>query len=250
MEMFNRKVTKERIGSLEKNKVLDHLREVEKYFLLRMRDYDTEYAYDVVAQEMPYFKTLGYTEYATCFLIGPLNLELRAGQIDEASATKPDKILDFASYFKNNIEQKVANKYADRKSVEADYPEAGHLVVLPGSNKLKERACLNKLRYIKDLHDTDVYFKPHPLTTYQLIGELKDIFGPESILPRDADLYEFLVKAHTVYTTHISESALYASILDKKIEPIDVYNTIERGSFYTINRHLFNCQAFGLDPKK
>ena len=49
-------------------------------------------------------------------------------------------------------------------------------------------------------------------------------------------------KAKTVYTTHISESAVYAAVLGKRIEPIDVWNNIQNGSFYTINNYLFTHQ--------
>ena len=53
---------------------------------------------------------------------------------------------------------------------------------------------------------------------------------------------------HTVYTTHISESCIYASVLGKDIEPIDVWNMIDRGSFYCFNRNLFRIQAEGGVP--
>ena len=59
MEMFNPKVLKERIGHLKKAKNLEHLEEVEKYFLSKIDDLGWEASYDVIAQEMPYFKTMG-----------------------------------------------------------------------------------------------------------------------------------------------------------------------------------------------
>tara|TARA_R100000152_G_C6758067_1_gene181930 strand:- start:1152 stop:1484 length:333 start_codon:yes stop_codon:yes gene_type:complete len=49
-------------------------------------------------------------------------------------------------------------------------------------------------------------------------------------------------KAKHIYTTHISESAVYASVLGKKIEPIDVWNNVMHGSFACINSHLFDNQ--------
>ena len=55
-------------------------------------------------------------------------------------------------------------------------------------------------------------------------------------------MYYFLQKAKGVYTTHISESCLYGVILGKDTQPIDVWNNIQRGSFYCINNHLLYHQ--------
>ena len=192
MEMFNPKVLKERIGHLKKAKNLEHLEEVEKYFLSKIDDLGWEASYDVIAQEMPYFKTMGYTSYATCFLFQPLNTQLRSQQMRDAYADQDHEIKDFVSYFKDNINQKLANKYQDRIEVTENFPVREYLVVLPGSNKLKEKTCLNKLKYIHDTHGDKVWFKPHPITTHQVIGEIKDIFGEDNILPRDIDMFHFL----------------------------------------------------------
>lgn len=244
MKMFNKKEKEDRIGSsLTKSKTLDSLKEVERYFIKQMRKYGTESDYDVVANEIPYFKTLSYTEYATCFIINPLCQQLRVAQIRDAYLDECEA-LDWTTYFANTVKDKKSNKYAAQKN-KKDYETRYNLVVLAGSNKLKEAICLNKLRWVKDTHGDDVYFKAHPLTTHALIGELKDLFEEDTILPRNADLYHFLLEADVVYTSCISESAVYAVSLDKDIEPIDVYNKEEQGSFYHINKNLFTEK----DPK-
>jgi len=247
MEMFNDKVDKERIGPLKKNEYLKPLRDVERYLIKKIKKYNLELSYDVLAQEMPYFKTMSYTEYATNFIMHPLNLDLRVEQIREASQDSDSEIIDFVSYFKKVIDDKNANKYQDRTTEFDNYRDVDNLVVLPGSNKLKDNTCLNKLKYIKEIHGDNVYFKPHPITTHAIIGEIKDLFGENLILPRDIDLYYFLKKSDKIYTTHISESAMYAAALGKEIEPIDVYNDIERGSFYHINKFLFEFKDDPVD---
>lgn len=241
MEMFNENVAKERIGPLKKSKALDPLRDVERYFLRQVKKYNIETSYDVLAQEIPYFRTFAYTEYATCFMVHPLNLDLRLTQITEAydHELEDSEIKDFAGYFRSNVENKMSNKYQERGTEFDRYREVDNLVVLPGSNKLKSNTCLNKLIHIKKTHGDNVYFKPHPITTHTVIGEIKDQFGENLILPRDIDMYHFLQRADKVYTTHISESAMYAACLGKEIEPIDVYNNVERGSFYHVNKFLF-----------
>jgi hypothetical protein len=244
MKMFNKKEKEDRIGStLTKSKTLDSLKEVERYFIKQMRKYGTESDYDVVANEIPYFKTLSYTEYATCFVINPLCQQLRVAQIRDAYLDECEP-LDWTTYFANTVKDKKSNKYDAQKN-KKDYETRYNLVVLAGSNKLKEAICLNKLKWVKDTHGEDVYFKAHPLTTHALIGELKDLFEEDTILPRNADLYHFLLEADVVYTSCISESAVYAVSLDKDIEPIDVYNKEEQGSFYHINKNLFTEK----DPK-
>jgi hypothetical protein len=77
MEMFNKKVLKDRIGPLKKNDKLSNLEQVERYVLRKCKENGLEHSYDVIAEEMPYFKTMGYTEYATCFMMQPLNLKMR-----------------------------------------------------------------------------------------------------------------------------------------------------------------------------
>lgn len=243
--MFNKKVLAERIGPLKKNDKLNDLEQVERYVIKKCKELGLEHSYDVIAEEMPYFRTMGYTEYATNFMMQPLNLKMRMGQITDAYDDNVDDVQDWASYFRTNIESKTANKYQERNEEFERYGNKSVLVVLPGSNKLKTNCCLNKLIAIAKEHKGDIYFKPHPITTHAVIGEIKDLFGEESILPRDIDVYHFLQKAEKVYTTHISETALYAIMLGKQVEPIDVWNNIHQGSFYTVNAPLFDNKDNG-----
>jgi hypothetical protein len=242
MEMFNRKELDKRIGPLKKNKKLYDLEAVEGYVIRKCSELGIETSYDVMAEEMPYFKTMGYTEFATNFYLQPLNLKIRNEQMMDAfndNVKNPD---DWSGYLVKNILDKNANKYQKRKEKFDDYPAKDFLVVLPGSNKVKTNVCLNRMKQISKSHGDNVYFKPHPITTHQIVGELKDFFGEENILDKNLDMYYYLQKAKHVYTTHISESAIYAAVLGKGISPIDVWNNIGHGSFACINNHLFTHQ--------
>ena len=245
MEMFNKKELQGRIGPLKKSKSLYDLEQVEGYVIRRASELGLETSYDVMAEEMPYFKTLAYTEYAGCFYLQPLNFKLRNEQMQEAWHDSDSEIVDYHSWFVDKVVNNSNNKYTDREDVSNKYPAKNAIVVLPGSNKVRENVCLNKLKWIKQKYGDNVYFKPHPITTHQIIGELKDFFGEDCILPRDADMYYFLQKANEVYTTHISESCLYAVALGKPTQPIDVWNNIQRGSFYCINNYLMYHQVSG-----
>ena len=247
MEMFNKKELQGRIGPLKKSKSLYDLEQVEGYVIRRASELGLETSYDVMAEEMPYFKTLAYTEYAGCFYLQPLNFKLRNEQMQEAWHDSDSEIVDYHSWFVDKVVNNSNNKYEDREDVSNQYPAKDAIVVLPGSNKVRDNVCLNKLKWIKQKYGDNVYFKPHPITTHQIIGELKDFFGEDCILPRDADMYYFLQKANEVYTTHISESCLYAVALGKPTQPIDVWNNIQRGSFYCINNYLMYHQVSGKD---
>ena len=242
MEMFNKKELDKRIGPLKKSKGLYDLEAVEGYVIRKCGENGLEHSYDVLAEEMPYFKTMAYTEYAWCFYLQPLNFKIRNEQMIDAAAPSNCEIVDYSSWLINRIVGNNANKYQDRKEEYDKYPPKDYIVVLPGSNKVRENVCLNRLKYISKKYGDNVYFKPHPITTHQIIGELKDFFGEENILPRDIDMYYYLQKANGVYTTHISESCIYGIVAGKKTEPIDVWNNIQRGSFYCINNHLLANQ--------
>ena len=242
MEMFNKTELDKRIGPLKKSKQLYNLEAVEGYVIRKCGEHGLEHSYDVIAEEMPYFKTMAYTEYAGNFYLQPLNFKIRNEQMIDAAMPSSSEIVDYSSWLINRIVENKANKYENRKELYDKYPTKDYIVVLPGSNKVRENVCLNRLKYISRLHGDNIYFKPHPITTHQIIGELKDFFGEENILPRDINMYYYLQKAKGVYTTHISESCIYGIVTGKKTEPIDVWNNIQRGSFYCINNHLLANQ--------
>ena len=244
MEMFNKKELDKRIGPLKKDKKLYNLEQVEGYVIRKCSERGIESSYDVMAEEMPYFKTMGYTEYAGNFYLQPLNYKLRNEQLIDAYYDNSTKnVLDYSSWFVNRVVNNNANKYLERdeKAFEK-YEPKDYIAVLPGSNKVRENVCLNRLKDIRRKHGNNIYFKPHPITTHQIIGELKDFFGEECVLPRNINMYYYLQKAKGVYTTHISESCVYGIVLGKDTQPMDVWNNIQRGSFYCINNHLLYHQ--------
>ena len=73
MEMFNKKELDSRIGPLKKSKSLYDLEDVEGYVRRKASEAGVACSYDVMAEEMPYFRTLAYTEYAGSFYLQPLN---------------------------------------------------------------------------------------------------------------------------------------------------------------------------------
>ena len=239
MDMFNKKSMNERVGpTIEKSSTLYHLKEVEKYFLAAVKRYKIEAAYDVIANELPYFKTFNYTEWAHSFIIHPLQQELRVRQMVDAYKDDAEQKVNYIDYFKDRIIKGQSNKYTHITKDEKNKPRE-HLVVLVGSNKLKERICLNKLKWLRDKYEDDIWFKPHPLTNFSLVGELMDILGENRVLHRDSDMYAFMLDCKVVHNSHLSESLVYAVALGKEVDPVDVYHKAEQGSFYHINKFLF-----------
>jgi len=237
------RMIKEKVGGLEKvtnslygEEFLDYLEEV-------IEDYDFKHAYDVTAGEPLYFKTVGFTEFANCMLLAPLQPELRAQQMREAYLDDVAPSLDFISFFKKTILEKDANKYSnvvDDPTISPGKRAKKVLVALPGDNKLKKHVSMKKLRFIEKKYKGDFLIKPHPMTNFKTIGELMDAFGEDSVTLRGDDLYRLLIDSEILCTTGYSESAMYAVSLNKKVEPIDNYDLCMRAGFYHINKFLFH----------
>jgi hypothetical protein len=66
------------------------------------------------------------------------------------------------------------------------------------------------------------------------------------VLERDINMYKLLAGSKVAHLSHMTESAVYAVALGKEIHPIDVYNIVQQGSFYHINRNMFNNE----DPQQ
>ena len=112
MDMFNKKSMNERVGpTIEKSSTLYHLKEVEKYFLAAVKRYKIEAAYDVIANELPYFKTFNYTEWAHSFIMHPLQQELRVRQMVDAYKDDAEQKVNYIDYFKDRIIKGQSNKY-------------------------------------------------------------------------------------------------------------------------------------------
>lgn len=240
IEMFDPKTTLERIGdSLKKNSNLEYLREVEEYFINGAYERGYEASYDVTANEDLNFRTFGYTEWAGSFLAFPLSTEVRHDNIREAIYS-PEPIVDYAAFLEQRAFNNQANKYENRKRTEVKARE--NLVILLGTNKLKDVVELNKLIEIK--RKGNVWFKPHPLTTHEYVGMLMDKLGEENVLPRDADMYQLMNDKRTkkVYSTHFSESVVYALILGKQLEPVDMSHKKHTAGFWHLNDMFFKLQ--------
>ena len=145
MKMFNRHALDKQIGDMPKSKTLEHLRPVEKYFLKEVKKLSLEQDYDVVANEVPWFRTMSYTEFAHCFIMYPLSPIVKVRQMQEAYEDATEIKIDYIKYFKDRINNSVVNKYSHIK--DRSVPPRDHLIVPVGSNKIKETVCMNKLRY-------------------------------------------------------------------------------------------------------
>ena len=240
MKMFNEHAMKKQIGDMPKSKTLEHLRPVERYLVKEISKLSVDQDYDVIANEVPWFRTVSYTELAHCLIIYPLSPVVRLRQTVEASKDKSSTNLDYIKYFKDRITNSVADKYSHIK--DTTIPSRDHLIIPVGSNKIKETVCMNKLHYIINTHGKDeVYLKPHPLTTHQIVGELRDMLGEGVVLNRDDSLYNLMIDAEVIHTSHRSESLIYAVALGKEVDCIDVYQKAHEGSFYPIADGIFDA---------
>lgn len=237
--MNDPKVNERKLQFMAKSSNLQ-TKEFEEYLHNKVANmgYSFKLMYDVMGTEVPYFDTLQYTEFAGGITMHPIQTEFRHQQMIDAYYSKDTEVkIDFVTHFKKKVLQNKSNKYMNINQHQHKAKQA--LIVLPGSNKLKDRMSFEKLKYIKKLFGDNVWVKPHPLTTFSVIGIVQDMFGERNVMQRQADLYSVLKDSEIIYTSMLSESALYGVCLDKKIEPIDLYGKIQIGSFYHINKFLF-----------
>ena len=179
------------------------------------RGYDN--AYDVVASENPCFKTLSYTEWGGNFMVMPLNNDLKRDMVLDSLLSPIGTVLRWDEYYKKVVSEKTANKYANRNSINK-IPRKS-LIVPVGTNKFIDVLDINKMADI--CKRESAFIKPHPITTHEYIGLLMDRCGEDSVLKRDDDLYAMMTGADKIYTTHYSESMLYAAMLSKDIDVVD-----------------------------
>jgi hypothetical protein len=237
--LFDEKHQEKHIGDLKFSKKIENLVEVEKYFIDECTRRRLFWAFDVSAIEPLYFDTINYTTYAGCFMMHPLQPEMAQRQMYDALRDSTSKV-DFVSHFKDKIKNKSANKYIkENKKIKGKYDA---VVVLPGNNKIFVNVCIKKLQWIVDQHGDKVLFKPHPLTGQDTLDKMREKINRKetTFAPIDSDLYEVLPAVNTVYTSHISESAMYATAIGKTISPIDRFEKRQPSSFGHINYFLFN----------
>lgn len=234
MNMFNHEEMEKRIGKLNKSEFLDELKEVEEFFDTEANKLGFETAYDVTAHENPCFKTLSYTEWGSNFMVQPLNNDVRRDMMLDSIIDPVSETLRWDLYYRDVISNKAANKYEGRRP--ANKVGRKSIVVPLGTNKFMDVIDIKKM--IEVTKDGNAYIKPHPLTTHEYIGYMKDKCGENNVLSRDHDLYEMMVKADKVYTTHYSESMLYAAMLGKDIDVVDKLGKHFPAGFWHINQHI------------
>lgn len=221
------------------------LQEVQDYLEEKVKSLPIALSFDVTAYEPLHFKTLNYTTYAGFFIIHPLSVEQSLRQMSDAYADRLDPV-GFIDHIKDKIRSEgYVSKYLSLVEEKPFSKEA--LVVLPGANKLKKHVCVGKLKYILDKHGKDnVLFKKHPISFDEAYQELDEFLGGINYASGHAKLFNLMEEADYVYSSMISETALTANILGKKVDHIDLWQNRGLTSFGHINYYLFSTP----DPVK
>jgi hypothetical protein len=234
-EMFDEGETKQRIGpKLKKSQFLDSLEEVEDFFITSSMERGYDNAYDVVASENPCFKTLSYTEWGGNFMVMPLNNDLKRDMILDSLISNVGDVFRWDEYYREVVANKAANKYSNRNTTNKVARKS--LIVPVGTNKFIDVLDIDKIADICKREST--YVKPHPITTHEYIGLLMDRCGEGSILKRDDDLYAMMINSSKIYTTHYSESMLYAAMLNKDIDVVDRLGRHFQAGFWHFNSFI------------
>lgn len=236
--MFDPSVIDEHIGpDLQYQPRLYDLSPVETYFIEKCKELGINYSYDCTADESTFWKTLNYTTYAGMFIMHPLCFSATLFQSYDAKADNCNSA-GHINWIKQNIEDGLCSKYTlqDNQILE-DYSA---IAVIPGHNKFAQHWEKIKFNRIVNKHGSQLLLKPHPISNDSLLDFITKQKGDCQIASNNDDLYNLMVKADLVYTTHVSETALTALIMGKKISPMDPFGMRMRGAFTHINHFCFS----------
>lgn len=216
--------------------------EVEAYAKEVAQERGIELCYDVTAVEDLFFKTLNYTTYAGMFILHPLCFEQSMRQMFDAygdNIREPNHI----GFIRNNMfENGTISKYSFGDGPKTDAKNA--LVVLTGGNKLKKHCCAGKMKAILEKHGKEnVLFKKHPVSHDEIYDELNEFLGGGiNFADGYSDLFQLIKGSEYIYSTMMSESALIAALLHKKLDHFDLLQNRETTSFGHINNFIYTTR--------
>jgi hypothetical protein len=242
LRMFDKKNIRKHIPpELKYRERLYDLKEVEEYFIIKCRKAGIEWSHDCTAEENAHFKTLNYTTYAGMFIMHPLQFSLQMFQMYDAKADRMDDA-GHIDWIRGNLKSNQMSKYTkdDGREFECkEYKPFTHIAVLAGSNKFHQHTSRRKFDFICDRYRSKLLIKPHPISNDGILNEIRESKGMAQMASNEDDLYTLIGKAETVFTTHISETALTSLVLGKKVSPLDPQQSRLIGAFSHINHFCF-----------
>lgn len=243
LKMFDTASVEKHIGTkIRFRDRLKALQPLEDYFRNKCDAVGIEHSYDCTANEPTYFKTLNYTTYAGMFIMHPLCYSHQMFQMYDAKADRLASV-GHMEWLRKNLAEGQVSKYVKGNGDELDSDEYANytdIAVLSGSNKIHQHISKAKLKLLVQRLGSDLLLKPHPITNDKALTEIKNLKGNAQLARTDDDLYALLEKAEVVHTTHISETALTALLMGKKITPLDPFGNRLIGSFSHINHFCFS----------
>lgn len=220
------------------------LQEPEIYLKEKCNNLDIELCFDQTAKEPPYFKTLNYTTYTGFLMLHPLSPEQALRQMMDAYADNLSSV-GHIDHIKKHIEEDDSfSKYNFPEKQKKRLEGKKVLVVLSGANKLKKHTCIGKIQQICRQHGGEnVIMKKHPISWDDVYNDFAEAVGCDfTFAEADEDLFSLIKSSEYVYTTMLSETALTANILGKKVGHYDLFQERVTAPFYHINYFLFTTQ--------
>jgi|LWDU01.1.fsa_nt_gi hypothetical protein len=238
---------------------ISDIQELEAFLIEECEKFDIELSHDTMAAEALNFKSLSYSFFAGSIFITPQSDYAWASYMIDAitNISEEDKVSEDLDLPPWDILEDIndsavdsltsvgnANNYTNYFNNPSDkyksishkkIPDIKDLVILPGSNILKQLVDRNKLL---DLAHDGAYAKLHPVTLDEDIELIKDIFGNRVFGP-EYGLYELFNKAQTIHTTFTSESVVYSAFNRKELHSIAEDNTHVPSSYKGLNNHIF-----------
>lgn len=206
---------------------LASVEKVEQYLIEKCKAIGIDLSHDTMAEEPLSFKSIGYGYCAGSIIAYPQSTQAYNAYLIDAVRVGGTSV-DNTPLFSKPVDKYTPSKQFNKQHIEK-------LVVLPGTNILKSLVDKNILL---TLAQEKAYVKIHPITTKEDINLLTSIFK-DRVIGSDYGLYDVFKVADTIYTTSASESAIYATMLEKPLFSIEEEGHNFRGAYSPMINTLF-----------
>lgn len=185
--------------------------------------------FDYSVQDFIDFKIFAYTHFFGGIKLATVSMEINTRIAEMASKCKKKSDL-----LKN---LSLKDKYkSDLVSEGIELPK--EICFLPGSNEWDKFSLEKVVEYM--FYNPDIFIKYHPLTDSECKKEIENHISSDRIITTDLSADQLIRNATTVYGTTASELISKAVLLEKDIVSISNFFTKSGGTYYPINRILFN----------
>ena len=193
--------------------------------------------YDVTPMQGANFSEFIYTEIAGGVWIATHSLEVTCRILDAASKQPTE----------GESVEKLTSMYADKYELgelPEKYASVRRCCFLPGHNLLDLASpdIIARLAH----EESDVWFKPHPLTNNDALRIIAGHVGWHQLVPRDVSGAALMRQCDDIYTTTASEMSVMGFAFGKRVLNIGNFFKESIGAYHPVSRVLWAAQKRGM----